>query len=582
MAYLALARKYRPSKFEEVIGQDHVIRTLSNAIRLERVHHAFLFTGARGVGKTTMARALARALNCETGATANPCGKCSLCHEIAAGTSIDVLEIDGASNTGVDRVRDLRDNVRFLPAKARTKIYIIDEVHMLSTAAFNALLKTLEEPPPHVKFIFATTEPQKIPITILSRCQRFDFRKVGSKELTKHFESVLEREGVELSDRALAAVVRQARGSVRDGMSLLDQVLSFAGDSAQDDEIFEALGVVDRSVMGKLVSALQAKNATEALAIVRDLDNRGHDPHEVAQALAGYCRDLAVVLGTEGQAEALLDYAPSERGDILSQAKSLELSTTQRWFKIILDSSQDIAQASWPLWALEMAVLRLVEVESARSVTSLLERLATLAEGAPESAAQGASTPAPSVANTEEPDSSQTNDAELAGARGQVAEPSVSPEEKSPVEEIARLADAESYSSWRSLLSKVQSESPQLAATLRYAHLVEFGPGGIELAFAPGDAFHAETAQEKQNREILRDVLSSFFGSEVSITWSILTADQAERSQNLIQQRELAAQAHEAQIKTEAVQHPSVTGALEILKGSVVDVKALEEFQEEE
>ena len=394
VAYLALARKYRPSKFEEVIGQDHVIRTLSNAIRLERVHHAFLFTGARGVGKTTMARALARALNCETGATANPCGKCSLCHEIAAGTSIDVLEIDGASNTGVDRVRDLRDNVRFLPAKARTKIYIIDEVHMLSTAAFNALLKTLEEPPPHVKFIFATTEPQKIPITILSRCQRFDFRKVGSKELTKHFESVLEREGVELSDRALAAVVRQARGSVRDGMSLLDQVLSFAGDSAQDDEIFEALGVVDRSVMGRLVSALQAKNATEALAIVRDLDNRGHDPHEVAQALAGYCRDLAVVLGTEGQAEALLDYAPSERADILSQAKSLELSTTQRWFKIILDSSQDIAQASWPLWALEMAVLRLVEVESARSVTSLLERLATLAEGAPESALHGASMPA--------------------------------------------------------------------------------------------------------------------------------------------------------------------------------------------
>ena len=190
--------------------------------------------------------------------------------------------------------------------------------------------------------------------------------------------------------------------------------------------------------------------------------------------------------------------------------------------------------------------------------------------------------PAPRVANTEEPDSSRKHDAELALAQGQVAEPTVTLEEKSPVEDIARLADAESYSSWRSLLSKVQSESPQLAATLRYAHLVEFGPGGIELAFAPGDAFHAETAQEKQNREILRDVISSFFGSEVSITWSILTADQAERSQNLIQQRELAAQAHEALIKTEAVQHPSVTGALEILKGSVVDVKALEEFQEEE
>ena len=213
------------------------------------------------------------------------------------------------------------------------------------------------------------------------------WEKLGSKELTKHFESVLEREGVELSDRALAAVVRQARGSVRDGMSLLDQVLSFAGDSAQDDVIFEALGVVDRGVMENWSSALQSKNATEALAIVRDLDNRGHDPHEVAQALAGYCRDLAVILGTEGRAEALIDYAPSERAEILAQAESLEISTTQRWFKIILESfSQDIAQASWPLWALETAVLRLVEVEPARSVSSLLERLATLADGAPESA----------------------------------------------------------------------------------------------------------------------------------------------------------------------------------------------------
>ena len=571
MAYLALARKYRPSNFDEVIGQEHVIRTLSNAIRLDRVHHAFLFTGARGVGKTTMARALARALNCESGPTAKACGQCSLCEEIAAGTSIDVLEIDGASNTGVDSVRDLRDNVRFLPAKARTKIYIIDEVHMLSTAAFNALLKTLEEPPPHVKFIFATTEPQKIPITILSRCQRFDFRKVGSQELTTHFESVLESEGVKLSDRAIAAVVRQARGSVRDGMSLLDQVLSFAGEDARDEEIFEALGVVDRGAMGRLVAALQDRDGPSALGLIRELDSRGHDPHEVAQALAGYCRDLAVILATQGNADALLDYAPSERTEIIEQAKGLELSTTQRWFKIILDSSNDIAVASWPLWALEMAILRILEVEPARSVASLIERLGALADGAP------TGTVAPSMSG----ESSRQVSGFIASEQTSVeesSEPAV--EEPNPhVEPL--IADQESYASWRSLLSKVQMESPQLAATLRYAHLVEFASDGVELAFAPDDAFHSETAQEKGNREILRDVLSSFFGSEVSMNWSILTAEQAQRSQNLIQQRDLAAQAHETQIKTSAVQHPSVVGALEILEGAVVDVKALEEFQEE-
>lgn len=572
MAYLALARKYRPSKFDEVIGQEHVIRTLSNAIRLERVHHAFLFTGARGVGKTTMARALARALNCEGGPTAQPCGACSLCDEIASGTSIDVLEIDGASNTGVDSVRDLRDNVRFLPAKARTKIYIIDEVHMLSTAAFNALLKTLEEPPSHVKFIFATTEPQKIPITILSRCQRFDFRKVGSQELTTHFESVLESEGVKLSDRAIAAVVRQARGSVRDGMSLLDQVLSFAGEEAQDEEIFEALGVVDRGAMGRLVTALQNRDGPGALELVRELDSRGHDPHEVAQALAGYCRDLAVILATQGNADALLDYAPSERAEIIAQAKGLELSTTQRWFKIILDSSSDIAVASWPLWALEMAILRLLEVEPARSVASLIERLGALADGAPSTSLVTSQTQATAV-------SDDVIDVETLDTDATQTTPNSNPQDKAPLEPL--IADQESYASWRSLLTKVQAESPQLAATLRYAHLVEFASDGIELAFAPDDAFHAETAQEKGNREILRDVLSSFFGSEVSMNWSILTAEQAQRSQNLIQQRDLAAQAHETQIKSAAVQHPSVVGAMEILDGAVVDVKALEEFQEE-
>src|SRR5438128_7916286 len=223
MAYLVLARKYRPQRFGELVGQEHIARTLTNAIAAKRVHHAFLFTGARGVGKTSAARILAKALCCAEGPTANPCGKCDFCREIAEGRSVDVLEIDGASNTGVDDVRTLREGVRYLPSKGRKKVYIIDEVHMLSTSAFNALLKTLEEPPEHVVFVFATTEVHKIPSTIMSRCQRYDFKLIPTARLTEHLAGILTTEKLGFDDEGLRLVARQAAGSVRDALSLLDQ-----------------------------------------------------------------------------------------------------------------------------------------------------------------------------------------------------------------------------------------------------------------------------------------------------------------------------------------------------------------------
>src|SRR6476646_7090114 len=232
--YEVFARKYRPQTFDDLVGQNHVSQTLRNAVAQNRLAHAYLFVGPRGVGKTSTARILAKALNCVKGPTVTPCGVCDNCKEITAGNSLDVIEIDGASNNSVEDVRELRDNVRYAPAKGRYKIYLIDEVHMLSPAAFNALLKTLEEPPEHVKFIFATTEPHKIPITILSRCQRFDFRKVSVPALIEHVKNVLAKEGLQFSPSVLGAVVREAQGSVRDALSLLDQVLSFAGGQVDD------------------------------------------------------------------------------------------------------------------------------------------------------------------------------------------------------------------------------------------------------------------------------------------------------------------------------------------------------------
>ncbi|MFU8805548.1 MAG: DNA polymerase III subunit gamma/tau, partial [Bradymonadaceae bacterium] len=255
-SYVVLARKWRPEHFEEVVGQGHVARTLTNSIEQDRVAHAYLFCGARGVGKTSTARILAKALNCKQGPTATPCYDCVACKEISDGQSVDVFEIDGASNRGINEIRDLREGVRYAPSRDRYKVYIIDEVHMLTTEAFNALLKTLEEPPPHAIFIFATTEPQKIPVTILSRCQRFDFKRIGQKDIVDHLAYLCEQEGIEADRAALQIIARQAAGGMRDALSLLDQIISFAGKSVKEEQIAEILGVANRKHLFELSEAV--------------------------------------------------------------------------------------------------------------------------------------------------------------------------------------------------------------------------------------------------------------------------------------------------------------------------------------
>ena len=253
MSYLVLARKYRPQRFAELVGQEHVARTLSNAIAQNRVHHAFLFTGARGVGKTSAARILAKALSCEKGPTAEPCGVCDICQEIAGGRSVDVIEIDAASNTKVEETKSVLEGVRYLPARARRKVYIIDEVHMLSAHSWNALLKTLEEPPPHVVFVFATTEVHKIPGTILSRCQRFDFKLIPTVRLTTHLEEILKTEKIAAAPEAIRLIARQAAGSVRDALSLLDQAIAYVGDESLSAEVAaDVLGIADRRLLVEL------------------------------------------------------------------------------------------------------------------------------------------------------------------------------------------------------------------------------------------------------------------------------------------------------------------------------------------
>ncbi|MFT5430213.1 MAG: DNA polymerase-3 subunit gamma/tau [Myxococcota bacterium] len=377
MSYLVLARKCRPTNFEEIIGQEHVTRALSNAIRLDRVAHAFLFTGARGVGKTTAARCLAKSLQCEKGPTPDPCLECSACVEIAAGSNVDVFEIDGASNRGINEIRELRDGVAYAPQRDRFKIYIIDEVHMLTQEAFNALLKTLEEPPRHVKFFFATTEPQKIPVTILSRCQRYDFKRVPLGRVKEHLMSILEREGISVVEEGLRMIARESEGSVRDALSLLDRVISFAGESADAKTVAECLGIADRKWLLELNRAMLAGDTATALGIIADVHHFGYDMRAFVSDLLGTLRDLIVVkiCGADARASELSD---AEAKALLAIGEAPSMISLQRIFQILLKAADEVAASRHPRLVVEMAIIRASTLLSMESVPAVLARIEAL------------------------------------------------------------------------------------------------------------------------------------------------------------------------------------------------------------
>src|SRR5512139_738919 len=322
-SYLVLARKWRPQLFEDVIGQRPITRTLQNAISQKRVAHAFLFSGARGVGKTSTARILAKALNCEQGPQVNPCNHCSSCLEISSGASMDVIEIDGASNRGIDEIRELRENVRYTPAKSRYKIYIIDEVHMLTKEAFNALLKTLEEPPPHIIFIFATTEPHKIPATILSRCQRYDFKRIPFREVIGSLKRIVEEEGIQISQRGLLSIAQESEGSLRDAQSLLDQVIAYAGREIKDDEIAEVLGLIDRKMLSDTIEAIADKDVERCMKVIEQVYHFGYDLQHFCRELLQYLRHL-ILIKLSQHPERLMELPEEELGSLKRQAEKFQ------------------------------------------------------------------------------------------------------------------------------------------------------------------------------------------------------------------------------------------------------------------
>ena len=372
--YTVLARRYRPQTFSDIIGQEPVARALTNAIKSNRVAHAYLFTGARGVGKTSTARILARALNCEKGPTATPCGECAICKNIAAGEDVDVLEIDGASNRRIDEIRDIRSNVQYRPSRARYKIYIIDEVHMLTKEAFNALLKTLEEPPPHVKFIFATTEVEKVPITILSRCQRFDFAGIPVPRIVEQLRAIVANEGMQADDEALELVARRAGGSMRDAQSLLDQLLAFGGDRLTADQVHHLLGTAGDERIIALAEAVLAHDVKQALDLLDEAVVSGLQLGELLDQMIAYWRDLMVVhcAGTEGRD---LSVPSRHRETLLRQAKSLPLDAILAGLDILSTTKSYLKNSNHGRTLVEMALVRLGRLENLVALPYLVRAL---------------------------------------------------------------------------------------------------------------------------------------------------------------------------------------------------------------
>jgi DNA polymerase-3 subunit gamma/tau len=558
VSYQVIARKWRPQVFEEVVGQQHVVKTLQNAILSGRIAHAFLFAGQRGVGKTSIARIMAKALNCEQGPTPKPCCACTSCREIAEGLTMDVLEIDGASNTGVNDVRELRESVKYVPAHGRYKIYIIDEVHMLSTSAFNALLKTLEEPPAHVIFMFATTEPHKIPSTVLSRCQRFDLRRISQEALVEHLRRITADEGIVISEKGLRWIARDAEGSMRDAQSILDRVISYAGKEISDKDISDIVGMVDRDLLMAASQAVVNKDAQGCLSAVRDLFQCGSDIRQFYHAFLEHLRNM-IMAKVSGNAPQLLDLTPDEHAVLAEQIKDIDLDSLQRLFDIWLKGEEDLYRSSMPQIILEMLLLKMVYSRRLLPLDDALARLADI-ERRMAGAAAADGEPPVTGANTE---GGKDQD-----RRGSVI-PAVAPVQNGGGDEQPRT--------WQGFLSRVKREKPMLAALLEHGRLVCLDEKKLEVGFA-SDSIFLESARDKDKVGQLKTMSEAFFGRTLRVVIAALEKDTAPRAPEPEPDVEIAG----ARVEEQAPQNNTILDeALSLFDATIVEVKAAEEGSRE-
>ena len=483
MSYQVFARKYRPQLFEEVLGQDAVVRTLRNAIKNGRLAHAYLFVGPRGVGKTSTARIFAKALNCVSGPTETPCGQCDPCREIAAGISLDVLEIDGASNNGVEQVRELRENVRFLPTRGQFRIYLIDEVHMLSGPAFNALLKTLEEPPPHVKFLFATTEAHKLPATIISRCQRFDLQPIREEVAAKHLLSIAQQEKVVLDPAAAEVIARASEGGMRDAESMLDQVVSFCGDKVTEADVLSIFGFASAEDVASLGGHILAGDAASALELVAAQGEAGKDLGRLLADLVTMTRDLLV-------SEVTAKELPGRHGVLLAPLRGRFTPRKLTELLEILSSAEaDLRFSTDKKLPLEIAVIKGIQLLHTADLDEVLHALAGLGGGVPV-APSAAARPAP---------------------RAAVPQPAVAVAAKPP----AVVVSADSRATWHRIVGDIVAKQPLRSAWLDKAGEVAEENGVLRVVFPSDQEKQLKTPPVKEQGKIIEEMWKESTGRAV-------------------------------------------------------------------
>ncbi len=525
MSYEVFARKYRPQTFDDLVGQTHVSRTLKNAVAQNRLAHAYLFVGPRGVGKTSTARILAKSLNCVKGPTVTPCGECDNCREIAGGNSLDVIEIDGASNNSVEDVRQLRENVRYAPAKGRYKIYLIDEVHMLSPAAFNALLKTLEEPPEHVKFIFATTEPQKVLATILSRCQRFDLHRIAANLIARHLQFIAGKENITLESAAAHAIARGAEGGLRDAESMLDQLVAFCGEKISENDVLNVFGFTSEQTVTDLTGRILRGQTPGAIDLLNQQSEAGKDMMRLMSDLIAYLRDLLVF---KVKPDALKEDVEAEVQTCL--AEHAGLVTTDRLLELVDQFAAAEGRIKWaPNKKLhfEVAIIKAIQSLGQATLDEVIEKLGQLRDG-------GGS----------QPHSSSVQPVAAGGDRGRerpatskatIGAPGYSKSETTCVAEMETADEPDAAGLWEKILAKIPAQRAFVRNSALAAHVLGAEGRNFQLGFAPNDKAEMEILGTQANRKFLERLLHEITGKDWSVKLNVkesLASKQPQGSQD--------------------------------------------------
>ena len=580
MAYQVIARKWRPQTFDEVTGQEPITRTLRNAIEHQRLHHAYLFSGARGVGKTTSARLLAKALNCHKAKqpTPTPCrsddpDQCSSCREITESRSIDVQEIDAASNTGVDNVRDaIIASVGIAPARDRYKVFIIDEVHMLSGAAFNALLKTLEEPPPRVVFIMATTERHKVPETILSRCQQFEFRTIATAKILERLKLIATSEKISIPDDALREIARTGEGSMRDAQSALDQVISFAGDKIKKEDVEMALGIAGADTLKRIIDSIADNKPAEAIAAVDDIVMRGHDLRNFCRDLLAHFRDL-LVTKVSGN-EELLESAVCEAAELKRQAALFSESDLVRFFHSLAETETKLRAATQPRYQLEIGIVKLMELRGVESISEILQRLASLETNAGSAPSSTTRTPPGSGGSPGKITPERSPATSRSAGSSFTAAAAVSPALERPVEEkLEAAASPAELSTIERVKAVLESQRKMLLVTaLESAQATVFDEGELRIEFAPAARHFRDTLSKADNNKFVRDACREVTGREMGVR--IVVKDPAAEGEPLSRQDE--ERLEKQRLREKAERNPVVQTMLKTFRGEIVDVRRVD------